>query len=92
MSCNLCHGEASHKETCPMLIRVDWSTDQTSSSVWEVFARELFEEYAETCLYEAGTYWIDFVRAIKRHIEDGQAYEAVKLLRGYRERRLAKGA
>jgi hypothetical protein len=87
MSCNLCHDETGHKDTCPTLIRVDWTTNRSEGSMWELLSREIFDEYIDTCVHETDSSWIDATRLMRQHIEDGDPYSAYNLLKDYRKLR-----
>jgi hypothetical protein len=85
MSCNLCHEKTGHKPTCPTMIPVQWDTSRDSSA-WEVLCREVFEGWVSDSLYENDGDWQRTSRLIRQHIEDGNAYDAYKLVKAYRDR------
>ncbi len=86
MACNLCHKSEGHTETCPTLIRVEWTS---SGSVWERLARTVFELYVSAERKVLGEYGdaqdeqlLDaFVRYCKQALEDGDPYTVLELIR-----------
>jgi len=93
MACNLCHETSGHKETCPVLIRVEWDASRhIPGSIWETLARTLFDEFVSASyasLADRGSpddeQKLDaFVRHCRQSLDDGDPYTVIELLKNGR--------
>lgn len=84
--CNLCHKSDGHTETCPTLIRVDWTS---SGSIWSSLAVLLFDMYVSAqygAIVDRGTPHDEreldmFVRHCRQALDDGDPYTVLELIR-----------
>lgn len=91
MPCNLCHEQTGHKPNCSTLIPVNWNVPRSDSSSWEVLCREIFAEYVNDSIHENDKDWQRTMPVIRQHIEDGNAYDAYRVMRAYRDRSKTDG-
>lgn len=83
MSCSLCHLQSGHKPKCPHADR-RYSADWSTVSVWEQLANEMFDEWKNDSIHETNETTRDFFAYMRRLLDDGNAFEALELIKEYR--------